>query len=306
MQRVHTLETQSQINDHIEENIKPLIKTEMSKALEKMPNSFNIMNKWYYFIFLFIFGITLIPVIWHFIQRNKQRKTIKENVEIDHIYKLAINQIDGLEFVKFENDKNFSLLKQYRVHSIPSDATITKATRKVFIRLFDKYNLEIRSGNAHWVRGGGKYRQDYNLPTGYIIFKGNIPNWNSFNYSISNKKKLLGNKSYIKLESDEFNKQFGFAANDPVKARMLYTPLCMEKTIAQNKIVNLHWWKINKTKDFFKIIFQPRNWSEIELTVNFRFKNDIDSLTTDLINGLEKSVFLIYKILGIIIIPPML
>lgn len=302
MNIVRELISYDQFKSKIEVAILPLITKYLEDTYKIMPKSYFVMNKTRYWVFLILTAPLLIFLFNHFLLRKKQAKIInnKKNLHLLEVYRTAMNQIPELAFVDINENPNTVDLKRYKTDVIPFDAKIVENSNLKTFKVLDKYEATYQTGLARWIRSYGRSTQVYYKATGYIQLTG-VDIWPDFVFSLHNRKKLFSKD--IKLENDNFNKQFEFEANDLIKARMMYTPLAMQLLLELKDTIGLSWWTISKTGSTVLIRFQPKKWYDSEIKIKFAMKMNENFLSEQITGEVVDALFLLYKLLGLALVP---
>lgn len=304
MKKVRELLTYEQINSQIDSQITPDIKKVVQDYYKNLPKSFYFYHSFKFKLFLIITFWLIIPLLLYYFKQKKFNNEIISKIDLQNVYEKSINIIPELKFLKIKQpSKQDNYLKDYKTNKIPNDAKIVRKTNIKNFLLLNRYNVQYQTGLARWVRQYGKTTRVIYKTTGYILIN-NVNNYSNFNYSLHNHRILLSKE--IKLENDDFNKNFNLTTNDKTQIRVLYTPYSMEKTIVQKELINLSWWTVEKKGNIILIRFQPKKWYDSEIHLNTIIHSDISSVEKQIINSITNSVYLLYKLLGLVLIPPFL
>ncbi len=128
---------------------------------------------------------------------------------------------------KAEIDKN--MMQAHKGEGVPSDATILEYQPGV---AFSADGIQVHTGQLvwHWYRtttdGKRTYTQEYRTSK-FITYVPRVPErWSGFELSFA-MGGFFGNKGH-ELENEKFNKLFSYTHNDPIRLRILFTPLIQE------------------------------------------------------------------------------
>ncbi|MEE3928408.1 hypothetical protein V2E24_02340 [Mycoplasmopsis ciconiae] len=208
-----------------------------------------------------LFVANLFFLITCFFISNKNKKTINQKVadgqKILNYYKKAFEALGELEYLNQEElQKNYtytfdmtaSFLMANKPSSVPSDARIQSIKKTHFIGVYQKYPLFVTNCTYVWYRhvknNRVKYEKNYTVmyldtttlkersKTTFRFFSGGSSLFKKDNYSLT--------------ENPDFNKIFRPLAEDPVKFRMIATPLYMENALKRIKDKNGFLYNIDK------------------------------------------------------------
>lgn len=162
-------------------------------------------------------------------QRRLWKRTVSNSVDYYKLVKVLIEE-------KFENVKVPLEIKSkewskstYRSSDIPNDARISKTKNGIALQL-NGHTIGTTILTWHWVRrncnGKTCTTQHYYKDNFYMFSSDFQERFNGFAYSMS-RSGIFFNKGK-ELENDMFNKKFSYVHNDPLKLRVLLTPLIQE------------------------------------------------------------------------------
>ncbi len=251
-------------------------------------------------IVILIAGLTML-----FIKRNIMKKIdaiYRAAMDKKMIYKTVIESLPNFKQDNITSTISPNLLK-YR-YDIPSDATIVESSPLFFVKYKEKYGVEFQSARYHWTRSvktkNGFSTKDYYRDSGYALIQTD-PRENDFSFSMHGAS-FFSKWDKIELENKDFLKQTKFRSNNPLKSRMVFTPLAMEEIVKHEKGIKTRF-TLNKEGDFALFTLAT---NKAHFIIDASKGQTNEETAQNYIDDIVDDFFDLYEVLGLILIPPFL
>ncbi len=281
------------------------ISGKIDRAYNSMPQLFFIFQNFWFKVLIFSVGIILfIPIFWYWHLVKKYNRRLLNNINQNEIFKDAIDIVPKLSDFSTQRFANTKDLFIYRHNGIPGDAWISKGSIIWKFKINNKHEAISRVGLATWKRTINGKVQYFSSPTGYI--KVMAPQvMPGFNYNLKHRRKFLGKKATF--ENQFFNEYFSFKGNDEIKARMIYTPLAMEMTLSHSRMfLKKQNVTVDKRNGAFVLKYRPFSYQSHEINLSMNSVSGVTAVKNTIIRDVSRDIIEMYKVIYMILIPPML
>lgn len=163
-------------------------------------------------------------------QRGLWKRTIINAVDQNKVIKALVeSKYENTKVFADDNGSSSNVASTYRSKDIPSDANIHRTFKGLSMSI-NNHMVYTSRVTWHWVRkycnGKTCTYQHYYKDNFYMYSNDTVDRFEGFTFSMA-KSGIFSNKGK-ELENDMFNKKFSYVHNDPLKLRILLTPLIQE------------------------------------------------------------------------------
>ncbi len=229
-----------------------------------------------------------------------------DGMDANAIYKIAINNFPDFELKEVVEDVIDDNIKKYTYKigepaDIVSTSPLFKATYK------DKYEVIFQSAKFHWLESSTDAEGNSELIDAYggSGFASISTDKRDDDFSFCLNGGFLDSKigaKKIKLENKEFVKRLKLKSNNPIKSRMMFTPLAMEEVLNyKNKIKNNYY--INKPNNNVYFAYET---TFDQFVIDASITNKKNKMIQKYYDDVISDFYSLYEKLGVIIIPPFL
>lgn len=163
-------------------------------------------------------------------QKKLWKRTIVDAVDQNKVIKTLVeSKYENTKVLLDDHASNSNVASAYRSKDIPSDAKIHRTFKGLSMSI-NNHMVYTSRVTWHWVRkycnGKTCTYQHYYKDNFYMYSGDTVDRFDGFTFSMA-RSGIFSNKGK-ELENDMFNKKFSYVHNDPLKLRILLTPLIQE------------------------------------------------------------------------------
>ncbi|WP_326495049.1 hypothetical protein [Mycoplasmopsis felis] len=273
-------------------------------------------------IFLLLFVLTIgISAIMFYIYNKKKYDVyglIRSHIDRLSLYQHAFTELDkGIKYVGYvQQDKLEKTINSYKNCEILSAKELDafKSSKipydAYFNRILDEHYLLINDYPAKLYvveyeketqNSKGEITRSYHY-SGFIKLDTTYLKEKAFEFTLLDGK--FSKKKSIETENDNFNKTFNLVSPDPIKARMMYTPLSMELSLKRyydKEGTKLSGLKIHSSAALIRFTFNiDSNFMELSFPT---FLSSEEKLSKHIYKDVLLDTYTLYYILSLIYIP---
>lgn len=241
------------------------------------------------FVFAAISVVSVLIALHFYRKATEQKKLWKSKVSnsVDYYKLIKVLIEEKFENVKVPLEEKSKVWNKstYRSSDIPNDANVSKTKSGIALQI-NGHTVGTTILTWHWVRkhcnGKTCTTQHYYKDNFYMFSSDFQERFDGFAYSMS-RSGIFFNKGK-ELENDMFNKKFSYLHNDPLRLRVLLTPLIQETFVNEfNQFIE------SGTACFVK---EPKEWvlyktlTRTPFSLNFRVQDSVEKAVEDVIRDI--------------------